>query len=313
MKKYSDDYVIKIYRDTLQELKIEKQKKLGGNMVRKRKVILSRKGFDNTAGGKPSAILENKLISFPIPRVDSGMFYRNLLVNDNVNYLELMKDLNIKYFSEAHLDPDIRKSTLNDRPKNWKGIFGQSGSAEAILVKNDIQKGDIFLFFGWFKQVDVIKNKYQYIKSAPDVHCIYGYLEVDEKYNLIIKNNQLPQWTLDHPHVKHSTEYIGRNAIYTATENLSFDPTKAGWGTFRYDSRLVLTKKDQPKRSVWELPDIFAEEVTKFNGKTIFTRLSNGNSQAEFIGMNNQELFISDHDEIIRWAEELINQCGSES
>ncbi|WP_137790941.1 hypothetical protein [Bacillus sp. E(2018)] len=281
-------------------------------MVRKRKVILSRKGFDNTAGGKPSAILDNKFYSFPIPKVDSDLFYKNLQVNDNLNYLELMKDLNIKYFSEAHLDPDIRKNTINNRPENWRGIFGQSGSAETILEKNDIKNGDLFLFFGWFKKVDKIKNKHKYSKDASNVHCIYGYLEVEEKFDLCLHNKQLPQWTLSHPHVKHSSEYKGRNAIYTATENLSFSPNKTGWGTFHYDTRLVLTKENQPKRSVWELPNIFAKEVSRFNGKTTFTELNNGNFQAEFIGMNNQELFISDNDEIMGWAKELIKQCPSE-
>lgn len=43
------------------------------------RVILGRKGFDGTTGGKPSPIINNKFVSLPIPRADSGDFYKNLM------------------------------------------------------------------------------------------------------------------------------------------------------------------------------------------------------------------------------------------
>ncbi|MGR7910121.1 Nmad3 family putative nucleotide modification protein [Lysinibacillus capsici] len=46
-----------------------------------RKVIISRKGFDGTTGGKPSPIIDNKFISLPIPRADWEIFIRILFTH----------------------------------------------------------------------------------------------------------------------------------------------------------------------------------------------------------------------------------------
>ncbi|SDI63723.1 hypothetical protein [Natribacillus halophilus] len=80
-----------------------------------RKVILSRKGFDGSAGGKPSPILDNKFVSLPIPRAESGIFYKDLSLSSEGNYLKIMKYLGIKMFSEANLDPDLQRSLLEER------------------------------------------------------------------------------------------------------------------------------------------------------------------------------------------------------
>lgn len=92
-----------------------------------RKVILSRKGFEGTTGGKPSPIMDNKFVSLPIPRADSGNFYKSFIYSPTESYLKVMKELGINLYSEAHLDPDFQKSILKERPEKWKELFGQSG------------------------------------------------------------------------------------------------------------------------------------------------------------------------------------------
>lgn len=48
-----------------------------------RKLILSRKGFDSSAGGKPSFIYGDRLISLPIPEENnSGISYDQLRFDD---------------------------------------------------------------------------------------------------------------------------------------------------------------------------------------------------------------------------------------
>jgi len=44
------------------------------------KIILSRKGFDSSAGGYPSPLIieENQLVSFPIPEGNDINYWNNL-------------------------------------------------------------------------------------------------------------------------------------------------------------------------------------------------------------------------------------------
>lgn len=153
-----------------------------------RKVILSRKGFDGTTGGKPSPVIDNKFVSLPIPRAESGVFYKNLFFSQTESYLKVMKELGIKLYSEAHLDPDLQKSIINERPEKWRGLFGQSGTSQGKLHNRNVGKDDIFLFFGWFKEVTKVNGIWKYTVNAPDIHAIFGYLEVDRVLDIKAKN-----------------------------------------------------------------------------------------------------------------------------
>lgn len=276
-----------------------------------RKVILSRKGFDGTTGGKASPIIDGKLVSLPIPRADSGDFYKNLVFSPTESYLKVMKDLGIKLYSEAHVDPDIRKSIIPQRPENWRGLFGQSGISQGILHKEKVGKGDIFLFFGWFKEVRRIGDSYQYCRHAPDIHAIFGYLEVEDVFD-IQAGDSVPHWMAYHPHIREREEYgTQRNAIYMATEHFSKFPQKQGWGCFKYDKRLVLTKEGAKERSLWQLPPCFQGERNKFNcGMNKWEILENGDVEMQTKGRGDQELYISDKPEVVAWAENLISSCA---
>lgn len=277
--------------------------------MRKKKIILSRKGFDDSTGGNPSPIINGKLVSLPIPRVESNIFYKNFFFDKQTNYLKVMRDLNINFFSEAHLDPDLRKSVLIDRPDKWRGLFGQSDKAQISLLKRKINHGDIFLFFGWFRQAKNENGVYSYAKNAPDIHAIFGYLEVDEMLDLH-SEDPIPKWALYHPHINEKHIYEKKeNGLYIATEHATFNINKKGWGCFYNNEQLILTKKGQHKRSVWELPPIFKGEEDKFQACTMFTHLPNKNIEVNFKGRTNQELYISDNKHVVEWAENLINTC----
>lgn len=123
------------------------------------KIILSRKGFDSSAGGYPSPLLveEKQLLSFPIPDdgIDTGVTYKDLVFKDNITYADIMNDLGIKGFENkyVHLDPDLKQSTLKNRDSGWRGIFGQCNSSQSHLSNQNVEEGDLFLFFGWFREV----------------------------------------------------------------------------------------------------------------------------------------------------------------
>src|ERR1039457_5863524 len=104
------------------------------------KVILSRKGLDSENGGIPSPIIKSELgyrkfYPIPIPREDSDVKYRNLLLFDNLKVSDFLRDIPLRSnkTESCHLDPDIRESYLNKRPKGWQKAFGQSGIAQDHL------------------------------------------------------------------------------------------------------------------------------------------------------------------------------------
>jgi hypothetical protein len=276
-----------------------------------RKVILSRKGFDGTTGGKPSPIAGNKFVSLPIPRADSGDFYKNLIFSQTESYLKVMKDLGIKLYSEAHLDPDLQKSIINDRPQKWRGIFGQSGTSQGTLHNRNVGKDDIFLFFGWFKEVTKVNGVWKYNAKAPDIHTIFGYLEVDRVLDIKARN-PVPSWTKYHPHIKGRKEYgKQRNSVYIATSTFSTNPHKPGWGCFKYDPQLVLTKDRVENKSFWNLPPCFQGEEGNFtHSLKTWNVMSNGNVEMQTYGRGDQEMYISSNPEVVAWAENLITSCS---
>jgi len=81
----------------------------------------------------------------------------------------MMRQLGIKKYSDdtaVHLDPDINASAIQ-RKDQWKGIFGQSSAAQSHLSKKNIEVGDIFLFFGWFKDVVMTASGHRYVNGYP--------------------------------------------------------------------------------------------------------------------------------------------------
>lgn len=276
-----------------------------------RKVILSRKGFDKTAGGKASPIIGDKFVSLPIPRAESGDFYKNLQVSSTESYLKIMKDLGIKFFSEAHLDPDLQRSVLKERPANWRGLFGQSGTSQGRLNKQRVGKGDIFLFFGWFKDTTNDNGGWKYSQKAIDIHAIFGYLEVDEVFDIKAGNN-VPSWATYHPHVKGKEGYGKHsNSVYMATPLFTADAEKPGWGCFEFDERLVLTKSESENRTLWKLPPCFQGEKDNFvHAKRSWNVLPNGHVEMQTIGRGDQEVYISSNPRVVEWAENLIKFCS---
>ena len=110
------------------------------------KVILSRKGFDSSAGGYPSPILQDgTMLSMPIPGGNS--LYLDLSYMGKPYSAILANLSNNKFVEEnCHLDPDIRRD-IRTVPEEWIAAFGQTGNAQSYLTKIDVQPGDIFLFF----------------------------------------------------------------------------------------------------------------------------------------------------------------------
>lgn len=132
-------------------------------------------------GGQPSPIMpDGTLLSFPIPESGDPMTYGELMYKGQ-SYFDLIKALNpntkLDRDSHCHLDPDLLSEPLY-RYKGWRPLFGQTGAAQGHLAKCGIGRGDLFLFFGTFRKAELYQGILRYVKGAPEVHLVFGYLEV---------------------------------------------------------------------------------------------------------------------------------------
>ncbi len=99
------------------------------------KIVLSRKGFDSSAGGVPNPILpDGTLLPLPIPDRYSGVTYGEIsLLGRNLGeVVERLTMGRIPAHSNAHLDPDLAASAL-PRLRGWQPSLGQSRSAQGVL------------------------------------------------------------------------------------------------------------------------------------------------------------------------------------
>ena len=284
------------------------------------KIILSRKGFDSAAGGYPSPyfIETGKLLSLPIPEdngnnIDTGNLYSDLVYDGKSSYLDLMKELGMKNFENrhVHLDPDLNSDTLNNRNENWNGIFGQSSSAQAHLRNKGVKQGDIFLFFGWFRDAIMTNDGYKFINGT-DKHIIWGYLQVGQVES-IKKDDVYSEWKNNHPHYYYRNRQ--QNTGYIASNILSFNKNYKGYGIFKFKDPLLLTSPGQKKRSIWKLPKYFYpsegttmsyhEKIENKSGKLIWD-LKDDHCILQSVGRG-QEFVIEGDNRILDWVKELFD------
>jgi len=225
------------------------------------KIVLSRKGFDSATGGFPSPIYpDGRMCYLPIPSLNDRIRYGALKWH-GASYGPIVKSLTqgrLTGRDTVHLDPDIDEGTFCRKP-GWRGIFGQAGPAAAHLDAEGVGRGDIFLYFGWYRQVDIIDGRPVYCAGAPDLHVIFGWLQVGSvrKVDQIVPDEI--QWARYHPHLARKSEPT--NTVYIARRKLSVSGLpngKAGYGHLgRIRPNLILTAPDSSKRSLWRLPEWF--------------------------------------------------------
>jgi Nucleotide modification associated domain 3 len=183
------------------------------------RLVLSRKGFDSSAasGGCPSPILpDGQMLSLPVPH-DGGRVRYSELRPRGLDVGHIVSDLTKNQLSAgkpAHLDPDLEPPSRKRRA-GWLPAFGQDSVAQRHLEREGVGIGDRFLFFGWFKEVELVRRRYRYVANAPDVHVFLGWLRVGEVLRL--GPDRIPPWLLDHPHAvrncsPHNTVHVSKGS-----------------------------------------------------------------------------------------------------
>jgi hypothetical protein len=241
------------------------------------KTSISRKGVDSgtRSGRMASPILPcGCLCSIPIPSELPGVRYSDVQFGAR-NLWEILSGLAPKRTDEhVHLDPDLRHGALSSRPNGWRPAFGQSGAAASVLINQGVGKGDLFIFFGWFRRTLVSDGKLRFDrKDSHGRHMVFGWLEVGE----VLDNPQLPSdlsFLRDHPHVRFFEKETRPNRIYLSSEG----GLKAGVFATEAES-VVLTEEGGP-RSRWLLDEAFeslsVERDLTYHGKeTRWTKQGN--------------------------------------
>jgi hypothetical protein len=226
------------------------------------KIIFSRKGFDSQYGGIPSPIFpDGTFVSFPIPQSQDINCLGDINLPISASVDDLIKNLSKNRLSaetRIHLDPALAP-TRNETTDDWRPVLGQTGASQSHLDKQNVGHGDVFLFYGWFRHVEEKNGIWRYKPGTPDLHMIFGWLEVDFLLSIVTqRENSIKKhpWIKNHPHVANPDHYTDkRNTLYVGADQSSFaDRPMKGGGFFKSVSENIILTKPGASRSVWSLP-----------------------------------------------------------
>jgi len=228
------------------------------------KIIFSRKGFDQSAGGFPSLIFpDGTLFSIPIPSGPDNCTYSSLafkyggdtiqhvlnqVTNEKMHYNKRTHGCNyVQPEQGCHHDPMYL--TQSNRL-----TLGQTGGAESLLRNQGVAEGDIFLFYGWFKRIALTGGRWSYLHEARDVHLIWSYMIVGAALNLDTQEDiaaalaGFPDLKL-HPHLARDWD-MTPNRVYVSEEH----------ALLRFSEDRCLTDlRNYEGRSKWRLPICFTQ------------------------------------------------------
>ncbi|MCK9245965.1 MAG: hypothetical protein M0P11_03310 [Anaerolineaceae bacterium] len=226
------------------------------------RVILSRKGFDSTAGGFPSLIFpDGTLFSIPIPSSNDRLTYTDLPfeyegepIHQVLNDITNKRIVNSKSY-DCDYSAGRQRCHFDPMPISVDGkdmiALGQVGSSEGHLRNQGVCIGDLFLFYGWYKPVIKVEGKWQYDYSQNDVHQVWACmtigerLEIDKYEQEVEVLNRYP-WLTCHPHI--GDKDVSRNCIYLSKKGRFFSYS---------DKRCLTDTKNYQGRSIWRLPRCF--------------------------------------------------------
>jgi hypothetical protein len=141
-------------------------------------------------------------------------------------------------------------------------VEGPCGKDATILEQHGVGEGDLFIFFGWFRQCRFVGQRYCFVGGASHLHAVFGYLRVGQAIRLA--QDPVPDWARDHPHLHGTARKADtRNTLYVASEHLGLPGSESlpGAAAFtRFNEGLQLTAPGMT-RGWWRLPTWFYPET----------------------------------------------------
>ena len=282
------------------------------------RIILSRKGFDSSYGGVASPIFpDGNMLSLPIPYDDPVRKYCNIAFKERPvsEIVESLTQGKLLSNQSCHLDLDLRFESI-PRLNGWRPAFGQVGAAQTHLENQGVTVGDLFLFFGWFKQTEWRSNALVYARKARDIHAIFGWLQIAEIRKLSDRLLCQYPWLNAHPHC-HPLGWSQNNTVYLSTHRLELPGLRAdvaGGGAFnQFNADLQLTRKTG-SRSLWSLPSWFYPEGKKstlsYHSNPARWSRCNGRTELKSVAKGQEFVLDTEHyPEAVDWARQLIEQA----
>lgn len=190
----------------------------------KMRIVFSRKGFDSAAGGGASPIVDGVPLSLPIPAgAASSTTYRDLGLGAHAYLASKGK---VGEDDACHHDPMFLPGGTC--------LFGQVGAAQTHLANQGVGVGDIFLFFGLFREEE----------TGEPHHRFFGWLEIQSMVHLADCDEQRRQELIAHGH-PHAIKMHGSNdCIYAGPGGVARHASDA----------LRLTVPGGPP-SLWQRPE----------------------------------------------------------
>ena len=168
-----------------------------------------------------------------------------------------------------------------------------------------MEQGDLFLFFGWFRQTEQGPEGYRYVPRGGDflrggdLHVIYGYLQIGE---ILTDPEKIAQYRW-HPHAGGELLRQRANALYLPTERLSWNPEKKGWGVLDFRADRVLTMENRP-RGTWNAKPFLMPEHVYGNRK------NSARGEGLYYAGIWQELVLEESEGLLAWAGSVIDGPG---
>ena len=220
------------------------------------KVILSRKGFEPTHGGIPSPIMpDGTLLLLPKPVEEGAVSYDNLSYQ-GLSYYDIAVSLDKRLevtLNHAKCHTGCYITPLNHNPPlEWYPAYVHNGPLESHLSKQKVSVGDIFLFYGWFRQTEYDSmHRLRYVADAPEQNIVFSYFQIGAIIKDISFFSKQYNWQL-HTFIDKSNTIP--STIYLPTKKLSYNNHQPGCGILSNSSKQILTKPGY-NYNQWQLPD----------------------------------------------------------
>jgi hypothetical protein len=257
------------------------------------------------------------MVSMPIPDKNSRQAYADLgsPIAGYKNLGEIVDAMPTRVARSgdgAHLDPDLDREVISRAP-GWRALFGQTSQAQSHLENSGVGVGDLFIYFGWFREVEEREGRIQWLRGSPEQHVIFGWLQVGEILR-VGSNPSVPDWAAYHPHTV-AGAYPDSNTIYVASETLTLPGVESnapGAGVFRrYDERRRLTAPDGNGRSNWRLPTWFdparTDVALTYHPKPSQWRVRETHVELDTVGRGQEFVFDADvYPEALTWFGSML-------
>jgi hypothetical protein len=256
------------------------------------------------------------MISLPIPSQADNFTFADINVPD-VDIASLLSGLSRQRHAisdRVHLDPDIDRSA-NNRLPGWRPSLGQTGAAQTHLEGQGVGPGDVFIFFGWFREVELHQGIWRYVPRAPDLHVMFGWLEVDAVIPVAQNRNPALKafpWIADHPHVANPDAYGDQNnTLYVAPAQSNIWPDAPhGGGRFAHFTDALRLTAPGESRSNWSLPNWLhpaGRPALSYHGSAKRWQVRDGDVRLKSVGRG-QEFVINGtaYPELEEWVSSIV-------